>query len=172
MSEEKKPTKYYSNKQEKILASELGWAKIGGSGAAPCAPGDIRASEWLGECKTHTKESAILFDLGVWNKIKEEAYSRMKKPVLFVDDGSQKPDNTWCVCLAKNINASSLMLTDLPMAVKKNITFKDKEAKSALKEVADIYVGEFYTGVAFEYEWNGETVLVMTFETFKGIYKK
>lgn len=172
MSETKQPTKYYSNKQERILASELGWNKIGGSGAAPCAPGDIRASEWLGECKTHIKASPILFDATVWSKIKDEAASRFKKPVLFVDDGSQSPEHTWCLCMSKNINAASLILVDFPFSVKKHISFDDKTAKDIVKDLAKTYVGEFYQGVVFEYTWNDDKILIMPFETYKEIYKR
>ncbi len=172
MSDLKQPTKYYSNKQESTLASELGWAQIGGSGAAPCAPGDIKASEWLGECKTHTKPSSITFNYTTWKKIKEEAYSHIKKPVLFVDDGSQKSANTWCMCFAMNMNASSMVLVDFPVTVKKNITFDHSKMTYVIKDLAKTYVGEFYQGVAFEYCWNGDKVLIMPFETFKAMYKK
>ena len=175
MSEDKKPMKYYSNIQEKMLSEALGWSKIGGSGAAPCAPGDVSGSQWLGECKTHTKESPILFDANVWAKIKEEAYSRLKRPVLFVDNGTQKIRDTWCICLAKDINAATLIVADLPFKVKKNITFNSGTALSAysfLKGLTNEYVGQFYTHAAFEYTWNGDKVYIMPFEAFSEMYRK
>ena len=173
MSEEKKPMKYYSNIQEKTLSEALGWKKIGGSGASPCAPGDIKASEWLGECKTHTKEANILFDANVWTKIKEEAYSHLKKPVLFVDNGTQKIKNTWCICLAKDINATQMIIADLPFTVRKNITFKNNDAAILLKTATEEFLqGEFYIASAFDYIWNGEKVFIMPFESFEKVYKK
>ncbi len=172
MSEEKLPTKYYSEKQEKKLSEELGWAKIGGSGAAPCAPGDIKASEWLGECKTHTKPHSIYFDANVWKKISDEAFGHNKKPVLFVDDGSQNAEHTWALCYARNINMSSMIIADLPFTVKKNITFDHVKVLGIITDFAKSYVGEFYQGVAFLHRWNGEEVLIMPFKTFKEYYKK
>ena len=167
-----KPMKFYSNKQEKTLSDSLGWKQIGGSGAAPCAPGDIKASEWLGECKTHTKEHSIYFDISVWTKIKNEAFGHNKKPVLFVDNGTQSEAHTWCLCMDKNINQSSLLVVDLPFAVRKNISFDDKKGHDALHTVYKRYVGEFYQGVVFHCKWENEDVLIMLFETFKGVYKK
>lgn len=175
MSEEKKPMKYYSNIQEAALAKELGWDKIGGSGAAPCAPGDIKASEWLGECKTHTSEHSIYFDLNVWNKIKNEAQGHNKKPVLFVDNGTQRPQNTWALCFSKNINQMQVVNVDLPFTVRKNITFNDLAARETVSNVGRQFgVGQsdFYKGVVFEYNWDGDDILVMKFETFKELYKK
>lgn len=91
-----KPTKYYSNIQEKTIADYLGWDVVAGSGAASCRPGDISSPDWLGECKTHVSPGKrIEFKLSVWTKIKDEAVSRFKLPALFVDDGSQKLTRTW-----------------------------------------------------------------------------
>lgn len=169
---ETKPMKYYSNKQEANLSNILGWKKIGGSGASPCAPGDIKASEWLGECKTHTKQHSIYFDAGVWAKIKDEAFGHNKKPVLFVDDGTQKETHTWCLCLEKNINQSALVSIKLPFTVRKNVTFDHNDAAQFLKEQSKIYVGEFYQGACYWLEWNSDNILIMPFETFKDFYKK
>ena len=158
-----------------MLAKELGWNKIGGSGAAPCAPGDIKASEWLGECKTHTGEHCIYFDSNVWNKIKNEAQGHNKKPVLFVDNGTQQAKDTWCLCFSKNINQMQLVNVDLPFKVRKNITFGNLEAKEVIADVGKqfgIGVGDFYKGVVFEHSWNGDDILIMRFETFKELYKK
>ena len=167
-----KSMKYYSNKQESNLASILGWKQIGGSGATPCAPGDIRASEWLGECKTHTKQHSIYFDAGVWAKIKDEAFGHNKKPVLFVDDGTQKESHTWCLCLEHNINQSALISVKLPFAVRKNITFDHEKASAILKDESKQYIGEFYQGACYWCEWGKDNVLIMPFETFKDFYKR
>lgn len=98
MVENLQSTKYYSSIQEKRLASALGWQTVSGSGSRACRPGDIHSSIWLGECKTHTESNKnIQFKFSVWNKIRDEAISQFKYPVLFVDDGSQLPAKTWCM---------------------------------------------------------------------------
>ena len=91
-------TKYYSSKQENSIAHYLGWEVVSGSGARDCHPGDIVSDSWLGECKTHTSPGKkISFIKSVWHKICEEAQSKFKFPVLFVDDGSQAINKTWCL---------------------------------------------------------------------------
>lgn len=90
-----KGTKFYSDKQEKMVASYLGWRQVTGSGARPNHPGDVISDSWLGECKTHaTKKKTVVFILDFWDKIADEAASRFKRPALFVDDGTQKAENT------------------------------------------------------------------------------
>ena len=167
-----KPTKYYSDRQEKNLADLLGWKKIGGSGAAPCSPGDVKASEWLGECKTHVEQHPIYFAAAVWDKIKKEAFGHNKKPVLFVDDGTQKSTHTWCLCLSHNINQSALITLDFPFAVRKNITFDHAKAANSMKDIEKQYVGQFYQGVVYTYNWMGDDIVIMPFETFRNNYKK
>lgn len=91
-------TKDFSNKQEKAIASYLGWSTVSGSGARPCHPGDIIGDDWLGECKTHiSTDKSIFFSAEVWKKICDEAVFQHRSPVLFTDDGSQKLDRTWCI---------------------------------------------------------------------------
>ena len=93
-----KPTKYYSSLQEKMIADYLGWSVVTASGARHFEPGDIKSSEWLAECKTHTKETDnVVIDKEVWKKIANEARGKMRKPVLFVDNGTQELKNTWAI---------------------------------------------------------------------------
>ena len=67
-------TKDYSNKQESMVASFLGWSKVAGSGAATCKAGDVISDKFLGECKTHeTPGSKVTFRQDVWLKICDEA---------------------------------------------------------------------------------------------------
>lgn len=88
--------KYFSNKQEQMIASYLGWGQVTGSGARPFAPGDVNSYNWLGECKTHdTERSNIAFIKAHWFKIVEEANAKHRYPVLFVDNGTQSSNNTW-----------------------------------------------------------------------------
>lgn len=102
--------KKFSDKQEKLIASSLGWVQVSGSGSRPNLPGDVESDIYLGECKTHTTPGhSINFKFSVWDKIEEEAYSRFKKPVLFVDDGSQKLDHTYCM-----VKLTGVSLDDIP----------------------------------------------------------
>lgn len=115
-------TKDFSSKQEKKLANCLGWSVVSGSGAAACHPGDIESDSWLGECKTHvTPGHSISFSKSVWEKIKNEAFSKCKAPVLFVDDGSQEPCNTWCMMPANKITSNCVLHT-LSVKAGKSIT--------------------------------------------------
>lgn len=91
-----KSTKHYSEIQERMVASYLGWKRVTGSGARPGHPGDVAGEYFLCECKTHTLPNRpLVFDFGVWDKIAEEAKSQFKRPALIVDDGSQIPETTW-----------------------------------------------------------------------------
>ena len=88
--------KYYSSKQENMIADYLGWSVVSGSGSRNTLPGDIQNEDWLGECKTHASSGQIVsFKHKVWKKIKDEAVAKFKYPALFVDDGSQTSENTW-----------------------------------------------------------------------------
>lgn len=94
----KKPTKYYSSRQEHMVADYLGWDVVSGSGARDFNPGDIRSDDFLGECKTFTKESDTIYCYHkVWDKISKEAMAVFRKPILFVDNGTQNVVNTWCI---------------------------------------------------------------------------
>lgn len=59
---EKKPTRYFSSKQENKVAKSLGGRVTANSGATDFSKGDIRTSKFLLECKTKTtaaKQMAI-----------------------------------------------------------------------------------------------------------------
>ena len=168
--------KTFSNKQEKMIAKELGGYPIGGSGAMPGAPGDVKTYEWLVECKTHTKpDHTIFFDLGVWEKIQKEAMAMHRKPVLIVDDGSQSASKTWCLCRAANLNLTGgVVTTDLPVTIKKNISCKHDKLQSALKDQTKKIViqGGFYETAVYEATWGGEQVIVLPLSTFKELFEK
>lgn len=169
---DKNSTKYYSTKQEKMVADALGGYAIGGSGAMPTNPGDVKTYDWLVECKTHTEPGhTIFFDLAVWKKIEEESMATHRKPVLIVDDGSQKEQTTWCLCRSKNLNLSRFITTQLPCTVKKNISCKHDKLEKALKENTSKFLGEFYTHAAFELTWGDEEVCIMPLGSFKEIFE-
>lgn len=55
VTDEKKPTRYFSSRQEKKVAKAIGGKTVANSGAVPWAAGDITTdnmSGWLCECKT------------------------------------------------------------------------------------------------------------------------
>jgi len=114
--------KYYSDRQEKMIASFLGWSVVSGSGARSTLPGDIRSEDWLGECKTHDSVGhKINFKKSVWKKIEDEASSKFKFPALFVDDGSQTKKHTWV--MFKILPVGEYQLVKYPNTIKDNILF-------------------------------------------------
>ena len=122
-----KGNRYFSDKQERQIASELGWSVVVGSGARHLYPGDVRSVEWLGECKTHaTSNKPILFDMKVWDKISKEAAARQRYPVLFVDDGSQTLSKTWCM-IPESVDIAELhpeiAIENYPKTIKATATF-------------------------------------------------
>lgn len=166
-------TKTFSNKQEKMIAKELGGYQIGMSGAAPTAPGDVKTYEWLIECKTHTtSDHPIAFNLDVWKKIEDEAIGMSRKPVLIVDDGSQKADRTWCLCRSINLNLASVITVDLPIKIKKNISCKHDKLHEVLEAALKPYVGAFFETGAFETNWGGEDVIIAPLATFKELFER
>ena len=55
----KKPTRYYSDRQEKNVASAIGGRKTANSGATAYSKGDVTSGDrtgWLIECKTCAKD--------------------------------------------------------------------------------------------------------------------
>lgn len=123
-------TKDFSSLQEKRVAEYLGWNVVCGSGARPCRPGDIESDEWLGECKTHQScNQPIKFMASHWAKLCDEAMAVHKFPVLIVDDGSQKIDNTWCLFNLKTNPTSEIKFDAYPDRVGKNISFSNTTMK-------------------------------------------
>ena len=88
-----RPTRFYSNRQEKAVAKELGGRKTPNSGATPWVKGDITTEQWLIECKTATKEQSSFSIKKEWlEKNKEEAFA------------SGKPYNALCFDFGDNGN--------------------------------------------------------------------
>lgn len=167
-------TKDFSSKQESLLASKLGWSVVSGSGARPTAPGDIISDDWLGECKTHVKQDdTITFRQDVWNKICREAVMKHRKPVLFVDDGTQTEDGAWALCKAGSLPVvSELTVAKYDKSIVKHITFSHSAATDHLLSVKKLE-GKMYAGLSAV--WPGidrgfDKVIIMPFTTFKEIY--
>ena len=165
-------TKEFSSKQEKLISNELGWETVVASGARPGAPGDIISEEWLGECKTHTAPgNKIFFDALVWDKIQQEAMMRHRKPVLFVDDGSQSLDNTWVLCNEASILQVNTASVDFPFAVRKNVSFDSEKGKVKLKEFFSKSGGGIvFDNMIYSLTWGTSQVVIMEFSTFKELF--
>lgn len=163
----------FSIKQERMVAKQLGGYPVGGSGAMPGVPGDVKTYEWLVECKTHVEPNhSIFFDINVWAKIKGEAMVMHRKPVLIVDDGSQSVDNTWCLCNESDIKCSRLITIDWPTLIRKNITGTNSSLKENLKKQTKRYIGDLYEAGVYEVNWGTNKVLIMPLKTFKEIFNK
>ncbi len=74
-----RPTRFYSNKQEKQVAKVVGGRQTANSGATAFSKGDVSTSDWLIECKTSTSEKASFSIKRDWlDKNKEEAFAMNK----------------------------------------------------------------------------------------------
>ena len=88
-----KPTRFYSNKQEKKIAKQVGGRQTPNSGATKFMKGDVNTQYFLIEAKTVTKEQKSFTIQRDWiYKNREEAFA-MGKPfsALAIDfgDGEQ-----------------------------------------------------------------------------------
>lgn len=166
------PTKFYSSRQENMIAKYLGWSVVSGSGARSFNPGDVRSDDFLGECKTFTKESDIIYCYNaVWSKIFREATSVMKTPVLFVDNGSQLAKNTWCVLpklVINNIENVSTFdastYTYIMHVSKTRATFSHCELKDAFSKQRRL-VGDKI--IVLPFDLAGTSVVLMSLESLK-----
>ena len=75
----KRPTRYYSNRQEKAVAKAVSGKQVANSGATKFNKGDVVTGKWLIECKTCTKEKQSFSIKHDWLiKNKEEAFDMGK----------------------------------------------------------------------------------------------
>ena len=163
-----KPTKYYSSRQEHKIAEELDWSVVSGSGARPHDPGDIISDDWLGECKTHTSECPVFFDIDVWAKINEESFSRHRSPVLFVDNGTQLTRNCWCICRENALDTDEMILVDYPFKIVKHIQFNHETTYEILDSLCRECSSDYDVDkISFKLTWGRDSVLLMPFNTFK-----
>lgn len=154
----KNPTKFYSTKQEQMIADYLGWSATPASGARLFNPGDVKSSDWLAECKTHTEsKDKIVIKKDWWIKLANEAKGVMKTPILCVDNGTQRLINTWVVipkyCYSGDYNkVEGLGCIDSP----KSFSFSHSRALALFNN----------TGV-YELSINNESLLLMKIQCFK-----
>lgn len=152
-----KGTKYYSDRQEKMVAHYLGWQQVTGSGARPTFVGDVIGDTWLGECKTHVSlTDKITFRFDVWDKLEKEAISRFQDPVLIVDDGSQKPENTFVL----------IKLQDIP--ADKEVTDVSDSASFSIKNCNELKSRD---KISTDFIRNGNYFVVFWLPTFRSLLK-
>lgn len=89
-----KPTRYYSNRQEKQVVKAIGGRQVANSGATSFAKGDIKTKTFLIEAKTVTKVKDSFSIKKTWLiKNKEEAFA-MNRPysALAFNFGPEEPN--------------------------------------------------------------------------------
>lgn len=87
-----RPTRFYSNRQEKKIAKAVSGKQTANSGATAFSKGDVTTDKWLFEAKTKTSESKSFSIKRDWiDKNKEEAFA-MGKPysAIVIDFGDGK----------------------------------------------------------------------------------
>ena len=88
-----RPTRFYSNRQEKKIAKAVNGKKVANSGATAFNKGDVTTDSWLFEAKTKTNESNSFSIKREWIKKNEEEAFAMGKSysALVIDfgDGEQ-----------------------------------------------------------------------------------
>ena len=75
--DDKKPTRYYSSKQEQYVAKTFGGTQVKNSGATMFQKGDVVLDDWLIECKTKTTSSESI-------SIKKEWLEKNNREALFM----------------------------------------------------------------------------------------
>lgn len=86
----KKPTRFYSDKQEKKVARAVGGKQTPNSGSTPFIKGDVLTDQFLIECKTLTREQKQITIKREWlDKNTEEAFAMNRQySALAFDFGS------------------------------------------------------------------------------------
>ena len=87
MTNDAKPTRFYSSKQEKRIAKAVNGQRVVNSGATAFSKGDVRTDEWLFEAKTKTSESQSFSIKKEWLlKNREEMFAMGKSYNALVFD--------------------------------------------------------------------------------------
>lgn len=76
-TDDKKPTRFYSDKQEKTVATNLAGHQTISSGSTPFSKGDVLLEDFLIECKTKTSHSQSI-------TVKKEWIEKNKSEALFM----------------------------------------------------------------------------------------
>ena len=164
--------KYYSERQEKMVANYMGWRVVPGSGARPFTPGDVNSYNFLVECKTHTTETHnVAFYKKHWVKIQTEARSKYRRPVLITDNGTQLAEYTWVaiplqILPIDNANAINCNLNQTPSD--NTIVFAHSDALEMFKNSRKDDVAVNYLLLGF----GDDEVAVMPLEEFRHFYRQ
>ena len=78
-SDEIKPTRYYSSKQENKVAKAIGGKQVTNSGATPFNKGDVTDDNWLLEAKTCVRNQNSFSIKKEWFEKNKEESIYMKK---------------------------------------------------------------------------------------------
>lgn len=85
MKDRLKPTRYYSNKQEKYVANKVDGYQTVNSGATRFKKGDISCPDILIECKTSvTEKNSFSVKKDILDKLKQESFSMGKDNCVLV----------------------------------------------------------------------------------------
>lgn len=154
-----------------MVADFLGWRVVSGSGSRPFTPGDVNSFDFLVECKTHTEpQDKIVFKQKHWAKISEEAHAKHRYPVLVVDDGTQKSQNTWVMVPRAIIpDERAFRIFNIPNTSRSGstVTFDHTAVLGLFK------LGHQPDHINFFPEWcNGEQIAIMPLEEFRTFYQQ
>ena len=121
-------TKYFSNKQEKDVAKQIGGKTVIASGALWHASSDVRNKQYLVECKT-TEKSFYTITSKAWEKICKEAVNDgFRDPLLVVDLHNNHKERY--VCFPFNLLPFDVAgNTSTPLWLKGNITTVTADGK-------------------------------------------
>ena len=93
-----KPTRFYSNKQEKAVAKAVGGKKVSNSGATAFEKGDVVTDSMLIECKTCVENKKSFSIKREWlEKNKEEAFEMGKSYSVLVFNFGPNTDNYYII---------------------------------------------------------------------------
>lgn len=85
MKDRLKPTRYYSNKQEKYVANKVDGYQTANSGATRFKKGDISCPDILIECKTSvTEKNSFSVKKDILDKLKRESFAMGKDNCVLV----------------------------------------------------------------------------------------
>ena len=96
LADENKPTRYYSDRQEKAVAKEVGGKQTKNSGATTFDPGDVNVQNLFSlECKTKSTNSESISIKRDWfeKQIKENIQSGKKYGAIVINFGPDAPYN-------------------------------------------------------------------------------
>jgi len=93
-----RPTRWFSTKQEKAVAKEIGGKRTPNSGATPWVKGDVIKDDWMLECKTSTAPKSSFSIKKDWlEKNKEEAFSTGKSHSALCFDFGDNGDRYYVI---------------------------------------------------------------------------